>query len=39
LGQLHPDQAQVILDALADLEAGRIDLSAAQARVAAGLRR
>jgi thiol-disulfide isomerase/thioredoxin len=39
LGQLHPDQAQVILDALADLEAGRLDLSAAQARVAAGLRR
>lgn len=38
LGQLHEDQARVILGALAELEAGRLDLSAAQARVAAGLR-
>ncbi|MGH8261991.1 MAG: TlpA family protein disulfide reductase [Steroidobacteraceae bacterium] len=39
LGQLHEDQAQVILGALTELEAGRIDLAAAQAHVAAGLRR
>ena len=39
LGQLHEDQAQVILGALTELEAGHIDLPAAQARVAAGLRR
>jgi len=39
LGQLHQDQAHVILDALGDLEAGRIDLPTAQAHVAAGLRR
>jgi thiol-disulfide isomerase/thioredoxin len=38
LGQLHEDQATVILDALGDLDAGRIDLASAQARVAAGLR-
>jgi thiol-disulfide isomerase/thioredoxin len=39
VGQLHEDQASLILAVLKDLESGQLDLAAAQARVAAGLRR
>jgi thiol-disulfide isomerase/thioredoxin len=37
LGQLHEDQAKVILDALRDLDTGKLELAQAKARVAAGL--
>ncbi len=37
LGQLHEDQAKVILDTLRDLDSGKLELSEAKARVAAGL--
>lgn len=37
LGQLHDEQAKVILDALRDLDTGKLELAEAKARVAAGL--
>jgi thiol-disulfide isomerase/thioredoxin len=39
MGQLHEDQAKVILDALRDVDSGAVDLRVAQERVAARLRR
>ncbi len=38
MGQLHEDQAAVIVSALLDLNSGTLDLEAAKARVAAALR-
>jgi len=38
MGQLHEDQAAVLVGALLDLDSGAIDLAAAKARVAAALR-
>mgnify|MGYP001178114349 CR=1 FL=1 len=38
LGQVHEDQARLILDALREVDSGTIDLRDAQARVAVGLR-
>jgi thiol-disulfide isomerase/thioredoxin len=39
MGQLHEDQAKLILDALRDVDSGALDLQTAQGRVAAGLRK
>jgi thiol-disulfide isomerase/thioredoxin len=38
LGQVHEDQAKLILDTLHEVDSGTLELSDAQARVAAGLR-
>jgi thiol-disulfide isomerase/thioredoxin len=38
LGQVHEDQAKLILDTLREVDSGSLELSDAQARVAAGLR-
>jgi thiol-disulfide isomerase/thioredoxin len=38
MGQLHEDQAKLILDTLRDVDSGALELGAAKARVAAGLR-
>jgi len=38
MGQLHEDQAKLILDTLRDVDSGALEIEAAKARVAAGLR-
>jgi thiol-disulfide isomerase/thioredoxin len=38
MGQLHEDQAKLILDTLRDVDSGALEIEVAKARVAAGLR-
>jgi hypothetical protein len=39
IGELHRDEADLILDRMRDLEAGRMTLGAAQAQISQGIRR
>ena len=38
IGELHRDEAELILDRIRDLQAGRLTLAAAQAQISAGVR-
>jgi thiol-disulfide isomerase/thioredoxin len=38
VGELHPDDAQLILDRLADVDSGRLDLATARSQITEGLK-
>jgi hypothetical protein len=38
IGELHRDEAELILDRIRDLQAGRLTLAAAQDQISAGVR-